>query len=282
MIDLLKVLFLACLQGIAEFLPVSSSGHLVLAKRLLHVSMPGITLEVALHAGTLLSVCVFYFSSLLALCKGALKGSSAAWRYLAAIVVSMVPCGVAYALFGDRLEEAFGDARFVGLSLIFTGLLLLTIRQKSGPEEEAGTSYTGRRERPNLFEAAAIGVGQAVAMLPGVSRSGTTIWVARLLRIPPEESARFSFLMSVPVIGGATLLEILSLFGSSEETTGGTEAAGAIPLWMIGVGAVVSAVVGYASLTLLVRMLRRGKFRWFGVYCLTVGVASTVYFWLRG
>ena len=255
---------------------------MVLAKRLIHFSMPGITLEIALHAGTLLSVCVFYFSSLRALCKEALKGASGAWRYLAAIVVSMVPCGLAYALFGDKLEEAFGDARFVGLALIFTGLLLLTIRQEKEPEEaEFGTSGSARGVRPRLAEAAAIGVGQAVAMLPGVSRSGTTIWVARLLRIPPEESARFSFLMSVPVIGGATLLEVLHLLDSSAEPAS-TGAAAATPLWMVGVGAVVSAVVGYASLTLLVRMLRRGKFRWFGVYCLAVGVASTVLFWFFG
>lgn len=322
MIAFLKVLFLAVLQGIAEFLPISSSGHLVLAKQLIHFSTPGVTLEIALHAGTLLSVCIFYFATIRTLFVGALKGTAAAWRYLAAILVSMIPCGIVYALFGDKLEEAFENVLFVGPALIFTGLLLLTIRQEKTGEEvtsdqlpatgsDSGPAVTNRQpvadgktvgsgqknddsgqktnhcelvtpkpcrqQRPGLAAALAIGFGQAVAMLPGVSRSGTTIWVARLLRVPSAEAARFSFLMSVPVIGGAAWMEILHLIDSPTEMAT-AESVSTTPLWMIVVGAVVAGLVGYASLALLVRMLQRGRFRWFGVYCLVVGVVSTLVF----
>lgn len=272
-LDFLKVVALAVLQGVAEFLPISSSGHLVAAQHLLRFSVPGVSLELALHAGTLLAVCVFYFATIRELVADAFRGRRAAWLYIAAVALSMIPCGIVVALAGDRLERAFENIRFVGPALLFTGVLLLTTRRNAPADApDAAPAAAAPAKAPSLLVALLIGVGQAVAMLPGVSRSGTTIWVARLCRIPPAEAARFSFLMSVPVIAGGCLLELLD-YVSVPESMVAAEAASTLPAWMLAAGAAVAALVGYASLVLLVRVLHRGRFWIFGVYCLLAGAA---------
>lgn len=279
MSELLKVILLSILQGIAEFLPISSSGHLVAAQHFLGFSTPGVSLELALHAGTLVSVCLFYFTAIRTLVCNAVSGSRAAWFYMGAIVLSMIPCGVAYAVLGDWLEEAFENIRFVGPALMATGLLLLTTRHptespRPSPLQPSTSDLPSSTFSFQFRDAFLMGLGQMVAMLPGVSRSGTTIWVARLCRVPPAEAARFSFLMSVPVIGGACLLDIPDVLSAMEPVS---EGATVLPVWMLGIGALISAVVGYASLTLLVRMLNRGRFWFFGVYCLLAGLFLTLF-----
>ena len=276
-LDFLKVIALAVLQGVAEFLPISSSGHLVAAQHLLRFTVPGVSLELALHAGTLLAVFVFYFATIRRLVLDVLRGSRAAWLYIAAVVLSMIPCGFVVALAGDRLEQAFENVRFVGPALLFTGVLLLTTRRNApadAPDADAADAPPAEAsaKAPSLPVALLIGIGQAVAMLPGVSRSGTTIWVARLCRVSPAEAARFSFLMSVPVIAGGCLLEMLD-YVSAPKSMVAAEAASSLPAWMLAAGAAVAALVGYASLCLLVRVLHRGRFWIFGVYCLLAGAA---------
>ncbi len=292
-LDFLKVVCLAVLQGVAEFLPISSSGHLVAAQHLLHFSVPGISLELALHAGTLVAVCVYYFGTIRDLVVGALHGSRRAWLYIAAVVLSMIPCAFVLALVGDWFEHAFENIRFVGPALLFTGILLLTTRRGEATPDGTPPGGTGvppvqiqngqdarspavPPKTPSLPVAFLIGVGQAVAMLPGVSRSGTTIWVARLCRVDPAEAARFSFLMSVPVIAGGCLLEVLDCI-APPESMAAAEAAAPLPAWMLGAGAVIAALVGYASLSLLVKLLSKGRFWVFGVYCLAVGAAILIW-----
>lgn len=261
---LLKILFLSVLQGIAEFLPISSSGHLVAAKTFLGIETEGVSLELALHAGTLLSICIYYIGMLRGLVLDLIAGKRGAWQYAGAIVLSMVPAGLAYAMVGDWLEEAFSDVRFVGPALMATGILLLTTRREK-------TADSAPVSEPSIAPVKALwmGVGQVVAMLPGVSRSGTTIWVARLCRVPATEAVRFSFLMSVPVIAGACALKGIKAFCCAEATEA---AAASVPGWMLLVGGLVAAVVGYLSLRFLVRMLSRGYFWVFGVYCLLAGL----------
>ena len=279
MTEFLKIASLAILQGVAEFLPVSSSGHLVLGQELLHLQSPGNTLEIALHAGTLLSVCLFYGASISAIAGGMFRGRRAALRYALAVFVSMIPCGIAYAALGDWLEKAFDKPWIVGPAWLFTAALMFTLPRSRKPADAAaadggiGARVAVPPEVP-LWAALLTGLGQAVAMLPGVSRSGTTIWVARRCGIPAADAARFSFLMSLPVIGGATLLTLAKL-GSEADAAGA--AAPATPGWMLAAGATISAVVGYISLAVLVRMLRRGRFWVFGVYCLVVGTAATLW-----
>lgn len=271
MTEFLKVLFLAALQGVAEFLPVSSSAHLVVAKALIGLHSPGLTLELALHAGTLVSVCVFYWRTIRWTLSGAAFGDRAARRYVLSILLSMVPCGIAFAFFGDWVESAFGHHAWFGVGWLITATLLFTIRRTDKCDVESDEDQSRTPVVP-FTTALCMGLGQAFAMFPGVSRSGTTIWVARRLRLPPVEAARFSFLMSLPVIGGASLLTVIKSLKAGGEAAATTSASGALPVWMLGTGAVIAAVVGVASLSLLVRMLERGRFWVFGVYCALAGL----------
>ena len=278
MTEFLKVAFLAVFQGIAEFLPVSSSGHLVIGQELLGLESPGTSLEIALHAGTLLSVFVFYGVSISSLACGMFRGRRAAFRYALAVFVSMIPCGLAYAFLGDWLKAVFDRPVVVGPCWLLTAALMFAMPRADAKDGDRlpGTSDgdrlpagAGLRPIP-LWIALLTGLGQAVAMLPGVSRSGTTIWVARRCRVPAADAARFSFLMSLPVIAGATLLMVADLGAEA----GAAEGAQTLSGWTLAGGATISAVVGYASLSLLVRMLARGRFWVFGVYCAVAGVAA--------
>jgi undecaprenyl-diphosphatase len=256
--EFLDVMLLATLQGIAEFLPISSSGHLVLAQSLLKINMPGMRLEVVLHLGTLLSIVAYYRKPLLALVSGALRGDRASWTTVAHIAVSAVPAVFFYILCRDKVDAFYEDPRAVGGFLVFTGVVLCSLRWMrcgDGP-------VTGAR-------ALLVGIAQALAVLPGISRSGMTIAAARMAGIAPDTSAEFSFLMCLPLLAGAALLD---LFGLTAQP-----GAHALPAWLLLAGAAVSAAVGYAALTLLMRALRGGRFWLFGVYCLAAGLISLLF-----
>lgn len=246
-----EVTVLAILQGIAEFLPISSSGHLVLGKALLGVSEPGIRLDVMLHAGTLLSVTVFYFAVIWRILR------NFEWRYMLKVIVSAVPCAIVGILFKTQLESLFASPAAVGVALLFTGAVLIATRFLP----------RGGRE-VSLPVALAMGVAQAVAVLPGVSRSGMTIAAARASKVDGEKAAEFSFLMSVPPIAGAALLEVLDSLKASDPAADGT----AWPLVVY--GGLVAAVVGFVALKLLLRSLRGDRFWLFGVYCLAAGTVT--------
>ena len=187
-----EVTFLAVLQGIAEFLPVSSSGHLVIAQRMLHMDVPGMRLDIFLHVGTLLSIVVFYRRTFWRILR------EFDWRYALKVVVSAVPAAAVYFCFKDSIDAMFENARMVGALLMFTGAVLI------------GTRYLPRGNRDIGYSRAwFMGLAQALALLPGVSRSGMTLASARGGRVDPEKAAEFSFLMSAPLIVGAMLMEIL-------------------------------------------------------------------------
>lgn len=244
------VTLLALLQGIAEFLPVSSSGHLVLGKSLLGMREMGMRLDVFLHVGTLLAVFAFYFSVIRRIVV------NLEWSYLAKVVLSAVPAGVVGLLFKDQLEEAFASTKMVGGALLFTGTVLTATRflPKGGKDV-------------SFLRALLMGLAQAVAILPGVSRSGMTLAAARAAKVDAEKSAEFSFLMSAPPIAGAALLELLK---SLKATDGAAEVGWGLTLY----GGLVAAVVGYVSLKLLVESLKGRWFWLFGPYCLAAGTAT--------
>ena len=253
--ETLKVTFLAVLQGIAEFLPISSSGHLVIAKEALALRSPGFQLEIFLHVGTLVSVFVFYFGTIWRIVR------RFEWLYALKILVSALPAVVVYALFKDPIQSLEGNSRMVGALLMFTGAVLV------------GTRYLPRGGRDVSFARALLmGVGQAVALLPGVSRSGMTLASARGGRVDPERSAEFSFLMSMPLILGGLLLEVW-------EKLHETEAAAAEGLgWgLLVYGAALAAVVGYFALAVLVKALKGRWFWLFGPYCLVAGLLTLVF-----
>ncbi|MGI5868975.1 MAG: undecaprenyl-diphosphate phosphatase [Kiritimatiellia bacterium] len=259
-----KIMVLAVVQGLTEFLPVSSSGHLVLAKHFLGLKSPGASLELFLHGGTLLAIVVYYRRKLLALLLGVFRGERAALLYALWVLVSMVPAGVMYAWKGEAIERCYGSPLVVSVALIVTGLALLSLHAVERREP---------RQRPfGWFDALLMGVFQMIAMFPGVSRSGSTIFIARLMGVKPADAAEFSFVMSLPVIGGAVLVEIVK---------DGVSPGGLNP-WHCLAGAVVAAVVGWLAIGGLIRLLGRGRFHRFGFYCGTVGLLSLVLLLLGG
>ncbi len=252
--DFLDVTLLAVLQGVAEFLPISSSGHLVILQHLLEVPESiRMRLEIFLHAGTLASIFIFYAREIWTIVQGLFRCASDSWHFVAKILVSAIPAIFVYALSKDSIEAMVGNVRMVGALLMFTGAVLV------------GTRYLPRGARDvNWVRALLMGVGQAIALLPGVSRSGMTLASARGGRVDVDAAAEFSFLMSAPLIMGGLLLELLKGGISTEGSSLG------VLLW----GTALSAVVGYFSLALLVKALK-GKWFWlFGPYCIGAGLLT--------
>jgi undecaprenyl-diphosphatase len=251
-----QVLALGVLQGLTEFLPVSSSGHLVLAKTVLGLKTPeGATLEVVLHVGSMLSIMAYYRQRLLGLLRGLWCREPAAWLLLASILVAAVPVLVIYPLCGKQIEAQFDNPRLTAGLICVTGLLLLSTRLAP-----AG------RALPRPRSALALGLAQAVALLPGISRSGSTLVVARWLRLDPGPAAELSFLMVLPLLGGAALLHVPQALDPATRA--------ALPPLALAGGLVVSAGVGYGALALLVKVFSGARFHWFGVYCLAVGLVG--------
>ena len=246
---MVEVTLLSILQGIAEFLPISSSGHLVLGKHLLGMQELGLRIDIFLHVGTLLAIFAFYCSVIRRILVGL------EWSYMFKVVLSAVPAGIVGVLFKDRLEAAFASPKMVGAALLFTGAVLTATRflPKGGKDV-------------SFLRALLMGLAQAVAILPGVSRSGMTLAAARAAEVAPEKAAEFSFLMSVPPIAGAALLEVLKGLKASEAAA--SEVGWGLTLY----GCALAAVVGYFALKLLVRSLKGRWFWLFGPYCLFAGL----------
>ena len=248
---MVEVLILSVLQGVAEFLPISSSGHLVLGKALLGIGDAGMRLDVFLHVGTLLSIFVFYFSVVRRILV------QREWAYVAKVALSAIPVGVVGVLFKDRLEVAFASPAFVGGALVFTGVVL------------TATRFLTQRDRDVSFARAVVmGLAQAVAILPGVSRSGMTLAAARAAKVDGEKAAEFSFLMSAPPIAGAAILELAKAARCADA---GCAQVG----WgLCCFGAILAGVVGWFALKLLVASLKGRWFWLFGPYCIVAGLLT--------
>ena len=257
--EFLKIMVMAVIQGLTEFLPVSSSGHLVLAKHFLGLESPGASLELFLHGGTLLAVVLYYRRKLMALLIGCFRFEKASVIYAAWVLLSMVPAGILFAFKGDEMVAKYDSPMFVGAMLCITGLALTSL-----------VFLRNRAERIrsfNALDAFLMGLAQAIAMLPGISRSGSTIFAARLAGVKPSEAAEFSFIMSIPVIAGALFMEVIKS-GSAIRS---------VSLTHCFVGAVVAGVVGFLAIGILIRVLNSGKFWMFGLYCMAVGVLSMTF-----
>ena len=251
--ELWQLLVLAILQGITEFLPVSSSGHLVvLASVLMDATDPALNLtaiNVVLHLGTLLTILVFYRKRILTLI-------TSERRTLALLVAGTLPAvivGLPLKLF---LEESLTEPLLAGFLLIGTGALLVsTSRIREGGQSLETLTYRN---------AILIGMGQALAILPGLSRSGTTISVALFVGVKRQASAEFSFLLAIPAIAGAGLLEAKDLLQTSPTST---------PLVSLALGAAVAFTVGTLALRWLLTWLETGRLAWFAWWCIPFGVA---------
>jgi undecaprenyl-diphosphatase len=258
MLGSLQAAFLGVVQGLTEFLPVSSSGHLVLAQNLLGLKEPELLFDVAVHVGTLLAVLVVFRADIYAMLRGLWARDSEARqgrRLLLLVVAGSVPTALIGLIFKDTFEALFASTLAVGLALLVTGLLLTATR--FAPRAMRGLEQTG------WGRAVIIGLAQGLAITPGISRSGATISAGLLLGLERELTARFSFVLSIPAILGALALQIKDL--------GPAAGTPATPLL---VGAVVAAITGYAALKVLIKLVKGGRLHWFAYYCWALGLTA--------
>ncbi len=261
--SLFEALFLGFVQGATEFLPVSSSGHLVMGQTLLGIRLPGVTFEVAVHMATLLSVLVVYRERVGRLVVGALTRDGEAWRYIGLLALATLPAAAVGVGLGGVVESFFEAPAVAGGALLVTGSFLWTTKRA------LRRNPTGK---PGVAEAVLMGLAQATALVPGISRSGATVVAGLWLGVEAEEAAAFSFLMAIPAILGAAVLEV-------GELTAGGSGLGAGPL--VG-GSLVAAVTGVLAIRTFVAMLQRKSFHAFGSYCWAAGGLFLIYLFLGG
>lgn len=271
--NMLQAVLMGLLQGLTEFLPVSSSGHLIIGGELLGIEQNGILLDVCLHFGTLVAVCIFFWPQIRDILaalgavllrkktknKEVLQQRRKNLMILLCIIVACVPTAIIGLILENYSNVLFNSVKLVGVLLLVTGVILwLTPRKDKEP---------GEAKPLNPKKALIIGLVQGVAVLPGISRSGSTIATSLFLGISREEAARFSFLISVPAILGATLLEMLKLRsdGFSAEL---------LPAL---VGAIVAGVSGYFALRFLIKVLNKGKLYYFSIYCWILGLTALIF-----
>lgn len=253
-------ILLGLVQGLTEFLPVSSDGHLTVIGHIAGVRTPGVFVEVALHVATLGSILVVYGKRFARLTLGVLRRQPDDLRYAGLLLLGMIPAGVIGILFEDVVAQAFNSLWVAGVGFLVTGVALWSTRRLV----VAGVAGA---DRPTPGGAFLVGCAQALAILPGVSRSGMTISSGLWLGVGTIAAADFSFLMAIPVIAGAGLVEARHISTDVGQV-------GAVPLLA---GCLVAFLSGVFAIRFLVAMLRRGRFHAFAPYCVAVGALTLAY-----
>ncbi len=260
-----EALILGIVQGLTEYLPVSSSGHLAIGAHLFGMSgEENLTFTVAVHVATVLSTVVILWKEIVWIFADIFKWKwNEGMKYAVNILVSMIPVAIVGLLFKDKVEEIFGSGLLVvGICLLVTAALL-------------AFSYFARpRQRENIspLHAFIIGIAQALAVLPGLSRSGSTIATGLLLGNKKERLAQFSFLMVIPPILGEALLDVKDMaeLGVSQAMAGLSPVA-------LAVGFIAAFVSGCLACQWMVNLVKKGKLIWFAVYCAVVGIATIIF-----
>ena len=258
----IEALVLGLLQGFTEYLPVSSSGHLAIGSYLFGIEgEENLAFTVAVHVATVLSTFVILWSEIAWIVKGVFKFEmNDEMKYFFNILVSMIPVGVVGVFFKDTVEEIFGSGLLiVGIMLLVTAALL-TFSYYAKPRQ---------REKIGLLDAFVIGLAQAAAVMPGLSRSGSSIATGLLLGNKKEKLAQFSFLMVIPPILGEALLDVL-------KAVKGEEAFGGIDTLPLVVGFLAAFVSGCLACKWMINIVKKGKLVYFGVYCAIVGIITII------
>lgn len=261
--DWIQALLLGLIQGLTEYLPVSSSGHLTIGQELLGVSGgDNLTFDVAVHVATVLSTLVILWREIDWIFKGIFKFEmNEETKYVLNILVSMIPVGIVGVFFKDYVEKVFGSGLLiVGIMLLVTAALL-TFSYFAKPRQKSHIS---------LKDAFIIGVAQACAVLPGLSRSGSTIATGLLLGNKKERLAQFSFLMVIPPILGEALLDVM-------KAVKGEDVLGEIETFPLLVGFLAAFVSGCFACKWMINIVKKGKLFYFGIYCAIVGAIAIIY-----
>ena len=261
-----EALVLGLVQGLTEFLPVSSSGHLAIGKALLGVAPSGdLMFEVTVHAATVLATIVVFRKQIWKLICGLFKFKyNDETDYIAKLLVSMIPVLVVGVFFKDKVEAAFNSMRVVGICLLVTALLL-TLSDFLAKRVSAAVKES--RSGISFWQALVVGLGQACAVLPGLSRSGTTISSGLLCGVKRESMAQFSFLMVLIPILGETFLDLVD--GDMAAST-----VGVLPLL---VGFAAAFISGLFACKVMIALVRKAQLKWFGLYCALVGLAVLIW-----
>ena len=249
----IEAVILGIVQGLTEFLPVSSSGHLVLAQHLIGVNETGVLLEVIFHMGTLAAILIYFYDDIKQLFLDAGRGSKDARIYIIHLVVATIPAACAGILFSDRIDTAFTPSVVIWM-LFITGIIVGSTRFfQNRPKREIV-----------LMTALFIGFSQAFALLPGISRSGLTISTALILGVQHDKAAKFAFFMAIPVLLGAGLLQIVKF-----------ETMSSIALFPLTAGFFSSAITGYLVISWLLAVISRGNFYLFSLYCFMIALLAS-------
>lgn len=267
--SILEALVLGIVQGATEFLPISSSAHLVLVPELAGWDQPSLAYVVLLHAGTLLALVAYFRRELVETVRGMFQPGPGR-RFILLLVAGTIPAAAIGLALEEQFESAFGRPFQVALQLVLTGLLLVTIevigRRRPPPVGDARdlTGIEGIEGQLSPGKAAAVGFAQAVAIIPGISRSGATITAGLLVGLSRPQAARFSFLLAIPIIAGTTVFKV-------PELSGGTVEAPALII-----GFLASAVTGYVAIAGTISFLQRRGLLAFAAYCIVAGVAAAL------
>ncbi len=263
--EFVKAIILGVVQGLTEFLPISSSGHLVLGSKLLEFQGQGITFDVFVHLGTLLAVIVFFRNEV----KEMLF---APFRFFAGhrdrdvlhflcqdvyIIIATLPAVFVGLFLKDSIEAIFSSLFIVFTMLAVTGCIMIL-----------SNLLQSRNKKPGPLNALLIGCGQACAILPGLSRSASTIFVGMLLGIDRETAARFSFIMSIPAILGAVVLQMGNVLSME---------SGDWSVLQIAAGTLAAAISGYFAIALLLDVVKKNRLQWFGYYCILISLVGFIF-----
>ncbi len=249
--SILEAIILGIVQGLAEFLPISSSGHLVLTKNVLGIQESNMFFDVLLHIGTLIPIFIVYWKDIWELIKKPFQ------KYVYLLVIATIPAVVITLLFEETFETLFQGTIFLGVGFIITGtLLLFTDRPRTLTKKDKNITY---------IDALIIGVFQGFAITPAVSRSGSTITASILRGLDRETAAKFSFLMSIPAIGGAFVLQLFKLFTGEFYIN----QSDMIPYIA---GFFASMLSGYLAIRFMLVLIKKAKLKYFSYYVYTIGV----------
>ena len=250
--DWIEALILGIVQGLTEFLPISSSGHLVLAQHLLGINEPGVLIEVILHLGTLAAILVYYNNDLKQLLTEFFQGGNEAKNYVMLLVIATIPAMCAGLLLQNSIESTF-TIHTVKWMLLLTGLIV------------GGTYFFNNQSNRKivLIIAICMGLVQTLALLPGISRSGITISAALIMGAQHQKAAKFAFYMAIPILFGAGLLQLINI-----------EPQNNISTFHLIIGFFSSAITGYLVISWLIGVISQGKFYLFSLYCFGISILT--------